>query len=259
MVIQISCSSFHLKKKNPRHSIDPRLPPLYTAHSCFPLQQNSLKKLNIFTGLNFSPPIILLNSFQSIKIISLWLINTNITLLRLLANYPPLHETLSLFASMTANSLGFLPLSLAITSQSPLPLSYHSCSLWTLVDPELRTAPLKFFLIWLHPVPRGILVPRPGIRPVPYKLKVQSLNHWTREVPCSSFLSALFLIDLIHALKQCHYIEGRWLPHFYLLNFNSSKYTTVYLTSLHGGLIVFHLNWLSPRLTSKTDLHPNKW
>ena len=32
---------------------------------------------------------------------------------------------------------------------------------------------------------RQILVPRPGIEPVPYALKAQSLNHWTaREVVC---------------------------------------------------------------------------
>ena len=168
---------------------------------------------------------------------------------------------LSVFASMTPHSLGFLLLSLATTSQSPLPFPYHSRSLWILIDPELQTASLKnFFLFCPHPVACGILVPRSKIKPVPYKLKVQSLNHWTtREVPCSSFLSALFLSDLIHALRQCHYIEGRWYQHFYLVNFSSSKYTTVYLTSLPGYLIVFHLNWLSPRLTSKTYLHPNKW
>ena len=31
----------------------------------------------------------------------------------------------------------------------------------------------------------GVLVPRPGIEPVPHALGVWSLNHWTaREVPC---------------------------------------------------------------------------
>ena len=31
---------------------------------------------------------------------------------------------------------------------------------------------------------RQILVPRPGIEPMPYALKAQSLNHWTaREFP----------------------------------------------------------------------------
>ena len=41
-----------------------------------------------------------------------------------------------------------------------------------------------FLFFWLHSVACGILVPQPGIKPVPSALGAQSLNHWTaREVP----------------------------------------------------------------------------
>ena len=36
-----------------------------------------------------------------------------------------------------------------------------------------------FFLFWLHFVTSGILVPRPGIKPVSDSLEVLSVNHWT--------------------------------------------------------------------------------
>ena len=43
---------------------------------------------------------------------------------------------------------------------------------------------LFYFIFWLHCTACRILVPWPGIKPVPYALEVQSLNHWTaREVP----------------------------------------------------------------------------
>ena len=42
---------------------------------------------------------------------------------------------------------------------------------------------LLFFFFWQGPVACGILVPRPGIEPVPLHWKL-SLNHWTaREIP----------------------------------------------------------------------------
>lgn len=47
----------------------PTSPFIYWSFLYFSLQQNYLKKLNIFRGLSFFPPIILLNSFQSIKIL----------------------------------------------------------------------------------------------------------------------------------------------------------------------------------------------
>ena len=41
-----------------------------------------------------------------------------------------------------------------------------------------------FFFIWLHRVACGILVPRPGIEPVPPAVEERSVNHWTpREAP----------------------------------------------------------------------------
>ena len=48
------------------------------------------------------------------------------------------------------------------------------------------------YFFWLRHVAHGILVPRPGIEPVPPVLEVPSLNHWTtREVPTSYLLIAL--------------------------------------------------------------------
>ena len=41
-----------------------------------------------------------------------------------------------------------------------------------------------FFYFWLHHAACGILIPRPGIEPMPPAVEVRSLNHWTtREVP----------------------------------------------------------------------------
>ena len=49
-----------------------------------------------------------------------------------------------------------------------------------------------FFPPWQYRVACGILIPRPGIKPITPAGEVQSLNHWTtREVPTSSFLNAL--------------------------------------------------------------------
>ena len=46
-----------------------------------------------------------------------------------------------------------------------------------------------FFLFWLHHTACGILVPWPGIEPVPHAVEVQHPNHWTaREVPESGHL-----------------------------------------------------------------------
>ena len=47
---------------------------------------------------------------------------------------------------------------------------------------------LFFFFFWPHPKVHGILVPQPGIKPMPPAVEVQSLNSWTpREVPKVSF------------------------------------------------------------------------
>ena len=49
-----------------------------------------------------------------------------------------------------------------------------------------------FFLTFFfgpHPAAYVILVPRPGIEPLPTAVEVQSLNHWTgREVPLTTFI-----------------------------------------------------------------------
>ena len=48
---------------------------------------------------------------------------------------------------------------------------------------------------WLIPVACGILVPWPGMEPVPPVMKVRSLNHWTtREVLDLSFMSSNSLL-----------------------------------------------------------------
>ena len=36
-----------------------------------------------------------------------------------------------------------------------------------------------FFFFWLHHTGWGVLVPQPGIPPVPSAVKVPSPNHWT--------------------------------------------------------------------------------
>ena len=47
-----------------------------------------------------------------------------------------------------------------------------------------------FFFFWPHSVACKILVPQPGVEPVPPALGKQSLRHWTiREVPGYLFLS----------------------------------------------------------------------
>ena len=59
--------------------------------------------------------------------------------------------------------------------------------------------PLLFVcLFWPCHVACGILVPRPGMEPIPPAVEVRSLNHWTaREVP------VCFLIEV----QYLHYIQ----------------------------------------------------
>ena len=55
------------------------------------------------------------------------------------------------------------------------------------------------FIFWLRCMSCGMLVPRPGIEPVPPALGAQSLNHWTtREVPAVLFLK----LDIIRTRKS---------------------------------------------------------
>ena len=50
--------------------------------------------------------------------------------------------------------------------------------------PKIRSPDIKQFFFWWHCVACGILVPQPGIKPVPPTVEVRSLNQWTaREVP----------------------------------------------------------------------------
>ena len=58
-------------------------------------------------------------------------------------------------------------------------------------------------MFWPHSTACGILVPQPGIEPVPPALEAQSLNHWTaREVPIVSFS----LDFKLHEGRDCAYL-----------------------------------------------------
>ena len=51
-------------------------------------------------------------------------------------------------------------------------------------SPTLSVRTFLFLFFWLHHVACGILVPQPGIEPMPPALEEWSLNHWTaQEVP----------------------------------------------------------------------------
>ena len=62
---------------------------------------------------------------------------------------------------------------------------------------------LQLFVFWLCCTACGILLPRPGIEPVPPAVEVQSPNHWTaREFPCNFWLDTW----------QCDfYLVGCWM------------------------------------------------
>ena len=66
---------------------------------------------------------------------------------------------------------------------------------------EVRMAPSTILFFWPHRVACGILIPLPGVKPVPPALGARSLNHWTaREFPL--FLSP-FTIILNNPLEKC--------------------------------------------------------
>ena len=52
---------------------------------------------------------------------------------------------------------------------------------------------LFIYLFWPHRAACGILVPQPGIEPMPHTVEAQSLNHWAaREVPGFPLLNDSF-------------------------------------------------------------------
>ena len=93
------------------------------------------------------------------------------------------------------------------------------------ISPTLITHMNIFF--WPHHVACGILVPRPGIWPMPPALEVWSLNHWTtREVPVTHM--NILQTKAIHAKFwksysfKWHKMSIESLSHsiLYLVNYN---------------------------------------
>ena len=67
----------------------------------------------------------------------------------------------------------------------------------------------KFFLFFGHTT-CGILVPRPGIKPLPLALEGQSLDHWTsREVPLTTILKTFYYAKISNIFKSR---IGLWIP-----------------------------------------------
>ena len=93
--------------------------------------------------------------------------------------------------------LCFQPWSLGYAQAGPFRIQVTLSSLGPF---KFRT----FFCLWLHHKAYGILVPGPGIEPVPPAVKAWSLNHWTtREVPNS---------ELLLKKKNWELSELRWQP-----------------------------------------------
>ena len=69
------------------------------------------------------------------------------------------------------------------------PLKYkHSPFKFIFTKVDRCHPPIAFPFFWLSHKACGILVPRPGIEPVPLAVEAWSLNHWTtREVPAHCF------------------------------------------------------------------------
>ena len=47
----------------------------------------------------------------------------------------------------------------------------------------------------------GILVPQPGIEPLPSAVKVQSSNHWSQAIPSYDFLTNLSLPETLSSMR----------------------------------------------------------
>ena len=64
-----------------------------------------------------------------------------------------------------------------------------------------------FLFFWSCHAACGILVPWPGIKPVPHAVEEQSLNHWTtREVPSRISLSSVSIWHQFHLFIQSVHI-----------------------------------------------------
>ena len=80
----------------------------------------------------------------------------------------------------------------------------------------VHVSELLFFL-FLATWHAGILVPQPGMEPVPPAVEVWSLNHWTREVPSKLLFKTLFIV-LQHAapnaviMETCSVMTSQWTP-----------------------------------------------
>ena len=82
----------------------------------------------------------------------------------------------------------FILLTVSFTEQKILILMKSSLSVLSFID----LASNRFFF-WLRRVACGILVPPPGLEPVPPAVEARNLNHWTlREVPRFLFNLSVF-------------------------------------------------------------------
>ena len=75
---------------------------------------------------------------------------------------------------------------------------------------DLHSHCFIYLFFWLHHAARGILVPQPGIEPMPPELGAWSLNHWTtREVPEMNWISKEVVWKLIKGNLTKQESEGQ--------------------------------------------------
>ena len=83
-----------------------------------------------------------------------------------------------------------------------------------------------FFFFWPSLVACGILVPRPGIKPVPPAVEVWSLHHWTsREVPPCLFV--LLLLTSLLGQNLLHSLLANWPSSFCLYTSSDRELPTL--------------------------------
>ena len=116
-----------------------------------------------------------------------------------------------------------------------------------------------FSSFWPHHTPCGILVPWPGIEPVPPAVEVQSLSHWTaREVPhLCTFLTLLSMF--LHLVSSgCREQEYSCHMFFKTLPFlrsgmsqalHSGTYLQCFSPLCCAVFLLGTLGWASDRLT----------